>query len=61
MLVEALRRAGLNPTRAKMVKSLESMGSFDTGGITVGYSPINRIGSRFVEVTVVSRTGKLLK
>ena len=61
VLVEALRRAGPKPTRAKVVKSLESMGSFDTGGITVGYSPTNRIGSRFVEVTVVSRTGKLLK
>ena len=61
VLVEALRRAGPNPTRAKVVKSLESMGSFDTGGITVGYSPTNRIGSRFVEVTVVGRTGKLLK
>ena len=61
VLVEALRRAGPNPIRAKVVKSLVSMGSFDTGGITVGYSPTNRIGSRFVEVTVVGRTGKLLK
>ncbi|MDB5843903.1 MAG: transporter substrate-binding protein [Polaromonas sp.] len=61
VLVEALRRAGPNPTRAKVVKALESMNSFDTGGITVGYSPSNRIGSRFVEVTVVGSTGKLLK
>ncbi|WP_293637405.1 ABC transporter substrate-binding protein [Polaromonas sp.] len=61
VLVEALRRAGPNPTRAKVVKALESMNSYDTGGITVGYSPSNRIGSRFVEVTVVGSTGKLLK
>lgn len=61
VLVEALRRAGPNPTRAKVVKALESMNSYDTGGITVGYSPTNRIGSRFVEVTVVGSTGKLLK
>lgn len=61
VLVEALRRAGPNPTRAKVVKALESMNSFDTGGITLGYSPSNRIGSRFVEVTVVGSTGKLLK
>ena len=61
VLVEALRRAGPNPTRAKVVKALESMGSYDTGGITVSYSPSNRIGSRYVEVTVIGSTGKLLK
>lgn len=61
VLVEALRRAGPNPTRARVVKALESMGSFDTGGITVGFSPSNRVGSRYVEVTVIGSTGKLLK
>ena len=61
VLVEALRRAGPNPTRAKVVKALESMGSYDTGGITVSYSPSNRIGSRYVEVTVIGSSGKLLK
>ena len=61
VLVEALRRAGPNPTRAKVVKALETMGSFDTGGITVSYSPSNRVGSRYVEVTVIGSSGKLLK
>lgn len=61
VLVEALRRAGPNPTRAKVVKALESMGSYDTGGIFVSYSPSNRIGSRYVEVTVIGGSGKLLK
>ena len=60
VLVEALRRAGSNPTRARVVKSMESMNGYDTGGITVGDPPANRIGSRFVDVTVVGRTGKLL-
>jgi branched-chain amino acid transport system substrate-binding protein len=61
VLVEALRRAGPNPTRAKVVKALESMGSYDTGGITVSFSPGNRVGSRYVEVTVIGSSGKLLK
>ena len=61
MLVEALRRAGPNPTRARVVKALESMNSFDTGGVIVNYSPANRIGSRYVEVTVIGSSGKLLK
>ena len=61
VLVEGLRRAGPNPTRAKVVKALESINNYDTGGITVSYSASNRIGSRFVEVTVVGNSGKLMK
>ena len=40
---------------------LESRGSYDTGGVTLNYSPTNRIGSRYVEVTVIGGTGTLLK
>lgn len=61
VLVEGLRRAGPNPTRAKVIEALESMAAFDLGGVTVGYSPQNRVGSRYVEVTVIGSSGKLLK
>ncbi|MCU0926371.1 MAG: ABC transporter substrate-binding protein [Hydrogenophaga sp.] len=61
VLVEGLRRAGAQPTRARLIKALESMGSFDLGGIFVRYAPDNRVGSRYVEVTVISGNGKLLK
>ena len=61
VLVEGLRRAGASPTRANVMKALESMEAFDLGGVTVGYSPKNRVGSRYVEVTVIGSTGKLLK
>jgi ABC-type branched-subunit amino acid transport system substrate-binding protein len=61
VLVEALRRAGPKPTRAKVIAALETMGKFDLGGISVNFSPENRVGSRYVEVTVISSTGKLLK
>ena len=61
VLVEALRRAGPKPTRAKVIQALESLSNYDLGGITVNYSPDNRVGSRYVEVTVIGSTGKLLK
>lgn len=61
VLVEGLRRAGPNPTRAKVLKALESLANHDLGGVTVRYSPENRVGSRYVEVTVIGSTGKLLK
>jgi ABC-type branched-subunit amino acid transport system substrate-binding protein len=61
VLVEGLRRAGANPTRAGVVQALESISGYDLGGVTVSYSPQNRIGSRYVEVTVIGNSGKLLK
>lgn len=61
VLVEGVRRAGAKPTRAKVMKALESMNDFDLGGVNVGYSPTNRVGARYVEVTVIGSTGKLMK
>lgn len=61
VLVEGLRRAGPNPSRARIVDALEGMQRYDLGGVTVGYSPQNRVGSRYVEVTVIGSSGKLLK
>lgn len=61
VLVEGLRRAGPAPTRAKVIKALESLQNYDLGGITLSYSPTNRAGSRFVEVTVIGSDGRLMK
>ena len=59
VLVEGLRRAGANPTREKVVKALESMTRYDAGGFTVSFSPTNRIGSRFVDITIIGKDGTL--
>lgn len=61
VLVEGLRRAGPNPTREKVIRSLEGLNAYDTGGFTVNFSPSNRIGSRFVEITVIGKDGRLLR
>jgi branched-chain amino acid transport system substrate-binding protein len=58
VLVEGLRRSGPNPTRESVMKALESLRSYDVGGFTVSFAPNNRIGSRFVEITVISKDGK---
>jgi len=61
LLVEGLRRAGPRPTREKVMRALESIRGFDLGGFSVSYGPRERVGSRFVDVTVIGSTGKLLK
>jgi ABC-type branched-subunit amino acid transport system substrate-binding protein len=58
--VDALRRAGKDLTREKMVAALEST-NLDLGGFRISYSPTSRLGSRFVELTVVGPGGKILK
>ena len=61
VLVEGLRRAGPRPSRAQVIAGLESLRDFDLGGVTVSYGPKERVGSRYVEVTVIDGDGKLLK
>jgi ABC-type branched-subunit amino acid transport system substrate-binding protein len=58
VLVEAVRRAGANPTREGVMKALDSMQSFNVGGYVVEFSPTNHNGSRFVELTAISKAGR---
>jgi len=61
VLVEGLRRAGPQPTREKLRRALETIDDYDLGGFRVSFGPQSRVGSRFVEVTVIGSAGKLLK
>ena len=61
VLVAGLRKAGPNPTREKIVKALETLNKYDVGGFAVSFAPDNRIGSRFVEVTIIGKNGSLLR
>ena len=61
VLVEAIRRSGADPTRTKVLSQLEKMNSYDVGGFKLSFSPTSRVGSKFVEVTVIARDGKLLR
>ena len=61
VLVEGLRRAGPKPTRERILTALGGMGHYDLGGVSVNYLPDNRVGSRYVEVTVIGRSGRLMK
>jgi ABC-type branched-subunit amino acid transport system substrate-binding protein len=61
VLVEGLRRAGPNPTPERVLHALESIDSYDAGGYVVRYAKANRIGSKFVDITIIGRNGRLLK
>jgi ABC-type branched-subunit amino acid transport system substrate-binding protein len=59
--VEGLRRAGRNLTREGYVAAMEKMQDVDLGGFFVSYSPTNRAGSKFVDLTIIGRGGKFLR
>jgi branched-chain amino acid transport system substrate-binding protein len=62
VMVDALRRAGPKaPTRERVLKALEDTRDLDVGGFKVGFSPTNRVGSKFVEITVIGRNGALMR
>jgi len=59
--VEALRRAGPNASREKFVAALESLKDYDVGGFPVNYAGGSHLGSRFAEVTIVNKSGRLMR
>jgi ABC-type branched-subunit amino acid transport system substrate-binding protein len=58
VLVEGLRRAGPNPTRARLVTALESMRKFDLGGLEVSYGPDDHTGLDFADLSIIGIEGK---
>jgi len=61
VLVEGLRRTGRTLTRERFISTMEGMSDVDLGGFYVGYSPSNRAGSRFVDLTIIGRQGRFLR
>ena len=51
ILLEALRRAGRNGTREKLVEAMHSMRPYDMGGFEGRYGPNDHSGTDFVELT----------
>ena len=61
VLVEALKRAGPNPTRAGFAKALESFRNEDLGGLSVTYGPNDHAGSVFVELSMIGKDGQFIR
>ncbi len=59
VMVEALKRAGKDLTRAKFVTALESLHNFDTGDFVLDFSRDKHIGSSFAELSILRAGGKI--
>lgn len=58
VLVEALRRAGLRPSREQIIQALNGLSRYDIGGLDIHYSPGSHSGLQFVEMSVIDKEGR---
>ncbi|WP_051711230.1 ABC transporter substrate-binding protein [Andreprevotia chitinilytica] len=61
LTVDAIKRAGKNPTRAGVYKALTSMKHYDLGGFIISFDENNRLGSNFIDLTMITPTGTLTR
>lgn len=59
VIVEAARRQGAKPTREGFAAALDGMHALDLGGYFVGFRPDMHNGSHFVDLTIVSSSGRI--
>lgn len=59
VIVEAIRRQGQRPTREAMASVLDGIEGLNLGGYVISYKPGARSGSKYVELTIISDTGKI--
>jgi branched-chain amino acid transport system substrate-binding protein len=55
VLVEAIKRAGPSVGRSSLVKGIESLGRLDLGGVQMVFGPGSHHGSKWVDLTILSR------
>jgi branched-chain amino acid transport system substrate-binding protein len=60
IFTEGLRRTGKDLTRNRFIRALETIdgNDYDVGGFSINFSPTNHNGSRFVDITAISKNNK---
>ena len=61
VFAEILRRAGRNPTRSAFIEAAWGLKRYDLGGFEISFNEGTPNASRFVELTMVARDGRLLR
>ena len=61
LLTLGLAKAGREPTRDSLVQALESLGEVDLGGFRLRYGPGERVGSSYVDSTIITHHGRFMR
>ena len=59
--VEGLRRAGRKLDRETFIRAMESLNDYDVGGFKVNFGPGEHNGSKFVDLTIISKDQKFVR
>ncbi len=59
VLTEAMRRAKKPGNAEGLLNAMRNMGTYDTGGFVVSYGATKQHGSKYVDLAMVSRDGRL--
>ena len=59
VLTEAMRRSKKPASAESLLAAMRNLGSYDAGGFVVSYSNTKQHGSKFVDLAMVSRDGRL--
>ena len=59
VLTEAMRKAKKPGNSESLLNAMRNLGTYDAGGFSVSYSPAKQHGSKFVDLGMVSRDGRL--
>lgn len=61
VLVEGLNRSGNDLSARQLAATLDRMQGFDTGGLTIGFSPQDHSGPSYTDITVLDRKGRPIR
>lgn len=61
VLGEGIRRSGGEPTPKKLRDALEAISGYDAGGMIIGFAADEHVGSRYSDITILNRNGRLLR
>lgn len=61
VLTHAMRAAGKDLSREKLIDAMERTRELDVGDFVVDFSPNKRAGSKFVDLTIIGRQGKFMR
>jgi len=61
VMTEGLKRAGRKLDRESFIRAMETINDLDVGGFKVGYGPTNHAGSKFVDLTIISKDQRFVR
>ena len=61
VLVESLKRAGKDPSRASVLRALNGMSRYDIGGMDLSFSPTDHTGTNFADIAIIDPRGRFLR